>query len=107
MSLDITLKAWRMTEVFDTNITHNLGLMADEAGIYLAVWRPEEIGIKVAADMIHWLEDGLKLLKSDPERFKKLEPSNKWGTYEDFVPWLEEYLKICQENPDAAVEANR
>lgn len=29
--------------VYDANITHNLGKMADEAGIYLALWRPGEM----------------------------------------------------------------
>jgi hypothetical protein len=32
-------------EVFDYNITHNLGEMAKAAGIYMELWRPEEIGI--------------------------------------------------------------
>lgn len=44
MSLDVYLTAVRPTEVFSANITHNLGEMADKAGIYKACWRPEEIG---------------------------------------------------------------
>ncbi len=31
-------------EVYSANITHNLGEMADKAGIYYALWRPEEKG---------------------------------------------------------------
>ncbi len=32
-------------EVYISNVTHNLNKMAGEAGIYEALWRPEEIGI--------------------------------------------------------------
>jgi signal transduction histidine kinase len=32
--------------LFVSNITHNLNIMADKAGIYQHLWRPEEIGIK-------------------------------------------------------------
>lgn len=52
MSLDITLytpmcaHCGRSGEGYSANITHNLGAMAEAAGIYLALWRPEEIGIK-------------------------------------------------------------
>ena len=52
MSLDVTLTAVRPTEVYSANITHNLGLMAEEAGIYQPLWRPEELGIKTAAGLI-------------------------------------------------------
>jgi hypothetical protein len=50
MSLDITLTVVRETSVFERNITHNLNRMADEAGIYGVIWRPEENGIETAAD---------------------------------------------------------
>ena len=33
---------------YSANITHNLGKMAEEAGIYKHLWRPEEIGITKA-----------------------------------------------------------
>ena len=81
--------------------------MADEAGIYRHIWRPEEIGITQAKDLIEPLEKGLALMKSDPERFIALEPPNKWGTYEVFVPWVESYLNACRENPDAEIGVSR
>lgn len=49
MSLDVYLTATRPTEVCALNITHNLGRMAKEAGIYQHLWRPEEIGVTKAA----------------------------------------------------------
>lgn len=92
---------------FDANITHNLGKMASEAGIYDAVWRPEENGITKGRQLIEPLEAGIALLRSDPERFKQFNASNGWGLYENFVPWLEKYLLACKEYPDANVRVSR
>jgi hypothetical protein len=96
-----------MTSVFDYNITHNLGAMADEAGIYKHLWRPEEIGITKAEQLIEPLTSGLALLKSQPDRFKQHNPENGWGSYEGLVRFVEQYLAACIENPDALVEADR
>ena len=107
MSLDVSLQAVRITEVYTANITHNLTRMAKEAGIYEALWRPEEIGVTKASELIVLLRKGLKKLRADPERFKALNPENGWGSYSGFVPWVEKYLAACEENPDAKVEVCR
>lgn len=93
--------------VFEQNITHNLGAMAAAAGIYKACWRPEEIGVTTAAQLIPLLEAGLAKLKANPEEMKKHEAKNGWGLYEHFVPWVEKYLAACREFPDAHVEVSR
>jgi hypothetical protein len=92
---------------YDSNITHNLGKMADAAGIYEACWRPEEIGAKKAKDIIGKLALGLDLLKKYPDRFKKFNSPNGWGLYENFVPWVESYLRACEEYPDATIDVCR
>jgi len=107
MSLNVYLSAIRKTDVFSANITHNLNRMAEEAGIYKHLWRPNEIGVIHAFQLIKPLKTGIALMKSDPERFKKLESPNGWGTYNDFIPWLEKYLKACEDNPDAEIEISR
>lgn len=89
------------------NITHNLGAMAREAGIYEACWRPEEIGITKAAQLIEPLRNGIALMKADPARFQKHNSPNGWGLYENFLPWLEDYLKACESMPDADVSFSR
>ena len=94
-------------EYFWANITHNLNEMADQAGIYEAVWRPENIEIKTASQLIEPLEKGIVLLKSDPARFRKFDSPNGWGKYDDFVPWLEEYLAACRKYPAAKVRVSR
>jgi len=107
MSLDVSLSAMRETQVFDANITHNLGEMASHAGIYTALWRPEEIGITTAKELAPILEKGLIDLKADPERFKKFNPANGWGDYDGLVRFVEKYLAACKENHDAVISVDR
>ena len=107
MGLDVTLTVVRPTTVYDANITHNLVEMAVEAGIYEACWRPEEIGITKAFQLIEPLRNGIAQMKADPARFEKLNSHNGWGLYENFLPWLEDYLAACEANPDAEVSAWR
>jgi hypothetical protein len=107
MSLDVYLSAVRPTEVYWRNITHNLVPMADKAGIYKHLWRPDEIGITKAGQLVEPLADGLAKLSNDPERFKKLNPENGWGSYEGLVAFVTEYLAACVANPDADVRVSR
>jgi len=107
MSLDITLTAIRPTEVYSSNITHNLNVMAMEAGIYEHLWRPEEIGITHAKDLIDPLNQALILMYADPDRFKKHNPDNGWGSYAGFLDFIKNYLAACIENPDALIEVDR
>ena len=109
MSLDVTLIRTQPTEVFSANITHNLGRMgmAEKAGIYKHLWRPAEISIYLAGELIKPLETGLRLMKQNPEKFKEFNAENGWGIYEDFISWIEEYIKACKKYPDAVIEISR
>tara|TARA_R110000796_G_scaffold4805_1_gene18245 strand:+ start:5006 stop:5368 length:363 start_codon:yes stop_codon:yes gene_type:complete len=93
--------------IYDANITHNLGEMAKKAGIYKALWRPEEIDCKYAKDIIGRLEVGLKNLKENPHYFKRFNSPNGWGMYEHFVPFVEEYLKACKIYSYAEINISR
>ena len=120
MSLDVylTRKKWisydagkTLTEeeetVYDANITHNLGKMAGEAGIYEALWRPEEIGKTKANEIVELLEKGLADLKARPEYFKQFNSQNGWGTYENFISFVSEYLEALKEYPEAEIHISR
>ncbi len=107
MSLDFTLTAVRPTTVFDCNVTHNLAPMAREAGIYECLWRPDETGYKTAQQLIEPLRAGLTLLRSDPARFRPLNPVNGFGSYDRFVVWVAELLFFFFQNPDATITACR
>lgn len=114
MSLDVSLvvkadtgnKDTEDIYVFDSKITHNLNTMANQAGIYYHCWRPEELGISKAHEIIQPLKDGLDKLKNDPEYFKQFNAKNGWGIYDDFVPWVEEYFNACIKYPNATIETS-
>ncbi|OWK39481.1 hypothetical protein [Fimbriiglobus ruber] len=107
MSLNVYLEKVQPTTIYEANITHNLGRMAREAGIYEALWRPEEIGITKAVQLIEPMTTGLALLKSDPARFEAFNSPNGWGMYKNFAPFVGKYLEACRECPDATVRASR
>lgn len=109
MSLDVYLKAPRVVKVYERNITHNLGHMAEKAGLYKALWRPEEIeGFGgTAAELVPFLLEGLAKLKADPEYFRQFNSANGWGNYENLVVFVEAYLEACEANPDATVSVSR
>lgn len=110
MSLDFSLgyvNDAQFNEIFCRNITHNLGLMAEQAGIYKALWRPDENGFDKAKDIIKVLEEGLNKLKEDPEHFKNYDADNGWGIYDHFVPFVEAVLEACKQYPTALIEVSR
>lgn len=111
MSLDVYLKdptaTYEQGELYWANITHNLGKMARAAGLYEALWRPEEIGAKHAKDIIAVVEKGLADLRSRPEHFEQFNSPNGWGMYEHFVPFVADYLQALKEFPEAEIEVSR
>jgi len=94
-------------EVYWSNITHNLNTMAYKAGIYGYCWRPDEMAIKQAKELIEPLQDGLNRLKKYPEYFKQFNSPNGWGLYINFVSWVENYLEACKKYPNAFIEISR
>lgn len=92
--------------VFNANITHNLGKMAANAGIYKALWHPEELGAEHAIDILKSLTNGLEDLKNRPDHFKQFDSPNGWGLYEHFVPFVEECLQACRKYPNATVRTS-
>ena len=137
LDIDLVKKGWFTRDkvnfeetsetVYDCNITHNLGEMAGEAGIYEALWRPYRLAADytdfgddydaemefagkqtiVALDIIPHIRIGLLRLKSNPDHYKKFNSPNGWGTYEHFVPFVENYLNALLENPHAIVQVSR
>ena len=95
------------SKVYSANITHNLCKMASEAGIYYALWRPDEHGIAKASQLIEPLESVLVKLRAEPEHYRRFNPANGWGSYEGLVRFVELYLEACREYPDAAVSVCR
>ena len=107
MSLDVYLSATIKTEVFSANITHNLNKMAEEAGIYKHLWRPEELNITKAGELRLPLAIGLKKLLEDPKYFEMFNPENGWGNYDGLVIFVRKYLEACTIYPQADIHISR
>ena len=116
MSLDVYLQfevdtggpQLRTFTIFEASYTHNCNVMAEAAGLYTYVWRPDECeDVSVAGDLIEHLRRGIRLMENDPDRFIAMNPSNGYGSYETFLPWLRRYLEACIENPKATIYASR
>lgn len=99
--------AGETTQLYSRNITHNLTTMAKAAGIYEPLWRPDEIGITYARDLIEPLAVGYVRLVDEPDEFRKHNPANGWGTYESLVEFVADYLAACIRHPDATVDVWR
>ena len=106
MSLDFSLNAADEC-VFSRNITHNLNKMADAAGIYEVLWRPDENGITKAHQCIEPLSSGLLDLVRNREKYEACNSPNGWGTYEHFVPFVTDVLTACCDYPGAEVRVSR
>ena len=109
MSLSVYLSQveTREVNVFDATITHNFNKMAEAVCLYQVLWKPEELGLTKAFQLVKPLMAGLFLLTSDKDRIEKLNAENGWGTYENFVTFVEKYLLACIKNPNATIRISR
>lgn len=105
MSLDFYLE--ERISLFDRNITHNLGNMAEKVGVYEALWRPDEYGFKYASDIVPILKHGINKMKKEPDKYKQLNPENGWGDYEGLLSFCEEVLANCEKFPRAEIRISR
>ena len=107
MSLNVYLEKFHLPRgIYSHNITHNLNRMADAAGIYYHLWQPETLYIKTAGQLIEPLEQGLARLLAYPFKYRRFNPANGWGKYEDLVNFVQEYLAACKSDPNALVRAS-
>jgi hypothetical protein len=113
--------------LYSSNITHNLGKMANEAGIYEALWRPYQLkeGYNIPEgdyeaeyefeennpvrgyEIIPIIEKGLEDMIAKPAHYKTFDSPNGWGSYKHFVPFIEKYLEALKEYPESFVECDR
>ena len=108
MSLSVRLNK----AVHEGNVTHNLGKMAKEVEVgrytlYKYLWRPDEISVWTAKELIEPLTVGLLELETHPERYKQFDPENEWGDYVGLMNFTREYLKKCTLFPEAYIEISR
>lgn len=107
MSLDLSIYAVKETEVFDANITHNLGRMASECGLYEVMWRPEEHDLTSCEKAIPVLEKGVAELADNRQKYEQFNPENGWGNYDGLLRIASQFLAACKENPTGTIKAWR
>jgi hypothetical protein len=42
-----------------------------------------------------------------PEKYKTLNPSNGWGSYEGLIEFVKKYHSACLDNPEAEIRVSR
>lgn len=100
-------------ECWSANITHNLGEMASHIPVgnttlYMACWRPEEIGIKTAGELLPLLIEGLHYTIDHRKELERFNPDNGWGDYNRFIKFLLNYKQACEDNdPECEIEVSR
>ena len=93
--------------LFSANITHNLGRMAAQVDLYEPLWRPEEIGVETAEQLVEPLRAGLQRLLAERDELEQFNPENGWGDCDGLVRFTAGYLAACEEYPDAKVRTWR
>jgi hypothetical protein len=107
MSLDVYLEHENGESLYWCNITHNLNKMAGTAGIYEALWRPEEIGITTAHQLIEPISKGIAFLTMHRHLCEQDNPPNGWGDWQSLYDFCCSYLKACTEHPLATIRVSR
>jgi hypothetical protein len=106
MSLDVSLMK-NNSYVFDANITHNLNVMADKAGLYNALWNPFDSGYHTASQLVEPLTSGLGKLLIDKSYYERFDASNGWGRYKHLLDFISKYLEACLLYPDAEIRISK
>ena len=107
---DIEEKTYEDDTYFHINLTHNLTTMADKCKVdlysrcmtiheesptlYNLLWHPKEtMGIgEPTMEYVEGLISCYRKLLEDADYFKKYNPENGWGTYEQLLKRTKEYI---------------
>ena len=120
MSLDISLhqKACYNTEVYEANITHNLGAMAKailcfgienhdenkDITLYDILWHGSGQSAKTITPM---LEIGYQQLIENEVEVCEYIPENGWGSYAGLLKFTRELIFACKEFPETTLYCHR
>jgi len=107
MSLDVYLEDENGRDLYWRNITHNLTTMAKKANLYQCLWRPEEIGITTAHELIEPVSKGITFLATYRSLCERDNPPNGWGDWEGLYDFCCDYLKACTEYPLSTIRVCR
>lgn len=58
---------------------------------------------KPSNEILPHIEGIIRIMESDPNRFKAMNPENGWGNYEGALKWMKEIRIAILLSPDAAI----
>lgn len=101
MSLDIYVKAMKEVNIFEKNITYNLAPM-----YYKCI--DKEKGLKKLDNMsckkaLPIINKAIADMLNNADEYRKLNPSNGWGSYEGLLVALQDLRNCCANNPDGII----
>lgn len=106
MSVDNILVNNAGNIVFNRSLTHNMLEMATHAGLYDAVWRPDNISATIALHLIEPLTMGLIELTVN-KKIHETYTHPKGGNIDMITKHVAMYLRACRENPTAKIVISR
>ena len=104
MSLDLWMEKDKEEISESFNYTYNVSQMWKEATNDEKMIPIEGL---TGAEAKPLLLSGLEKLQENPEKFRAMNPDNKWGDYDRFILWIEQLIKECDSYPDAIWVAGR
>ena len=111
MSLDLFLKFNNCPHCDRADYTENLNITYNLASMWYEIFPKDKQMIDIDGALGEVAEIDLTIaldeLKENPEKFIKLNPTNGWGCYEDFVKYIEKLIELCKEHPNGIWESHR
>lgn len=100
MSLDIGIKAKREIYIYDSNVTYNL------ADIYYKCIDGgfNSLNKMSCKNALPIITKAIENMLENEKEYRKLEPSNGWGTYDGLLQELRDLKICCEDNPDGIIE---
>lgn len=104
MSLDIYITAKRETDIYEANVTYNLSKMyykcIDTEKGYKKL---DGMNCKEALPIIN---NAIRDMLNNADEYRKLNPTNGWGSYEGLLKQMQEMRNCCESNPDGIIRVH-
>jgi|SRR6185503_566095 len=85
--------------LYERNFTYN------NSGIMNAIGcGRDDLSGKMASEVVERIANGVRLLQSEPSKYRDQEPSNGWGGIDDCLDLLNGMLAACRAAPLARIE---
>lgn len=101
MSLDISIMAKREVEIYEANVTYNLSDM-----YYKCIDKEQgyrKLDGMTCKNALSIINNSIADMLNNADEYRKLNPSNGWGSYEGLLAQLQQMRSCCESNPDGII----